>query len=62
MQLFKSFKRVVVCAAVISVLSSAIGIVASILFSTPVGSTIVVMQIFVFLVFFIIGLFQSKGR
>ena len=62
MRLFKSFKRVVVCAAVISVLSSAIGIVASILFSTPVGSTIVVMQIFVFLVFFIIGLFQSKGR
>lgn len=62
MRLFKSFRSVVICAAVLSVLSSAIGIVASILFSTPVGSTIVLMQIFVFIVFFIIGLFQSKGR
>ncbi len=62
MRLFRSFRSVVVCAAVLSVLSSAVGIVASILLSTPVGSTIVLMQIGVFLVFFIIGLFQSKGR
>ncbi len=62
MRLFRSFRSVVVCAAVLSVLSSAEGIVASILLSTPVGSTIVLMQIGVFLVFFIIGLFQSKGR
>ena len=61
MRLFKSFRSVVVCAAVLSVLSSAVGIVASILFSTPVGSTIVVMQIAVFVIFTIIGLFQSKG-
>ena len=61
MRLFKSVRSVVVCAAVLSVLSSAFGIVASILFSTPVGSTIVVMQIAVFIVFSIIGLFQSKG-
>ncbi len=62
MRLFRRFRSVVVCAAVLSVLSSAVGIVASILLSTPVGSTIVLMQIGVFLVFFIIGLFQSKGR
>ena len=62
MRLFRSFRSVVICAAVLSVLSSAVGIVASILLSTPVGSTIVLMQIGVFIVFFIIGLFQSKGR
>ena len=61
MRLFRSFKSVVICAATISVLCAALGIVASILLSTPVGSTIVVVQILVFIVFFIIGAIKSKG-
>ena len=60
MRVFKSFRSVVVCSAVISVLSSAAGIVASILFSTPVGSTIVAAQILVFLVFSVAGLFSRR--
>lgn len=55
MRVFKSFKKVVICSALISVVSSALGIVISILISTPVGSTIVVAQIAVFLLFSIIG-------
>lgn len=51
MRVFKSFKSVVICSAVISVICAAVGIVASILFSTPVGSTIVTADIAVFLIF-----------
>ncbi len=62
MRVFKSFKSVVISSAAISVLSAAVGIVASILLSTPVGSTIVVAQLIVFIVFSIIGIINSKGR
>ena len=61
MRIFKSFRSVVTCAAVVSVLSSAVGIVGSILLSTPVGSTIVVVQLAAFIVFSIIGAIKSKG-
>ena len=45
MRLFKSFKAVILCSAVLSVVCAAAGIVVSILGSTPVGSTIVAMDI-----------------
>jgi zinc transport system permease protein len=61
MRIFKSFRGVVACAAVVSVLSSAVGIVGSILLSTPVGSTIVVVQLAAFIVFSVIGAIKSKG-
>ena len=51
MRLFKSFRQVIICAGIISVLCSCAGIVASILFSTPTGSTIVLADLAVFLVF-----------
>ena len=55
MRLFKSFKKVVICAGALSVCCTAAGIIASLVFDTPVGSTIVVAQLFVFLVFMILG-------
>lgn len=55
MRLFKSFRGVTICAAVMSVLSAAAGILISILAGTPVGSTIVIVQILVFLVSYFIG-------
>ena len=55
MRLFKSFFGVTVCAAVLSVISAATGILISILAGTPVGSTIVVIQILVFLISYLIG-------
>lgn len=49
MQVFKNFKSVVVSSAVMSVLGATIGIVVSILYSTPVGSTIVAIDLLIFI-------------
>lgn len=49
MRLFRTFRSVTVCAAVLSVLCAVLGILTSILAGAPVGSTIVVIQLFVFL-------------
>lgn len=49
MRIFKSFRGVIVCSAVLAVICAAGGIMASILFSTPVGSTVVAANIAVFL-------------
>ena len=59
MRVFKSFRSVTVCAAVISVVCALIGIIVSILMDTPVGSTIVISDIAAFLVCTIIG--KIKG-
>ncbi len=48
MRIFKSFRGVTVCAAVLSVFCALIGILVSILAGTPVGSTIVAVQIAAF--------------
>lgn len=56
MRVFKSFKSVTICAACISVVCALTGILISIISGTPVGSTIVAVDIAVFAVFWIIGL------
>lgn len=50
MRMFLNFRSVIICSAVISVSCALIGIMISILFSTPVGSTIVVADMVVFLI------------
>ena len=45
MRMFKSFRSVTICAAVLSVLCALVGILVSVLAGTPVGSTIVAVQI-----------------
>ncbi len=60
MRLFKSFKGVVIASSLISVLCAVAGILCSILFSTPVGATIVVADIFVFACFAILGIVVKK--
>ncbi len=55
MQLFKSFFAVTVCAAICSVCCALFGMVLSILAGTPVGSTIVAADLFVFIVFYLLG-------
>jgi zinc transport system permease protein len=55
MRVVNNFKGVVIYSAVISVCCALFGIVASILFSTPVGATIVVANIVVFLINCILG-------
>lgn len=55
MRVFKSFRSVVICAAIISVICSFTGSLISIIASTPIGSTIVVLDLIVFAVFALIG-------
>lgn len=61
MRVINSFKGVVICSAVISVVCALTGILASILFSTPVGSTIVVADITAFIIFSFIGRFVKTS-
>ena len=60
MRLFKSFRSVTISAAVLSVLSATAGILISILAGTPFGSTIVAVDIAVFLISYGIG--RITGR
>ncbi|MBR1444290.1 MAG: metal ABC transporter permease [Firmicutes bacterium] len=55
MRIFRSFKTVTICSAVLSVLCAFLGIIVSILFGTPVGSTIVAVDACVFAICVFIG-------
>lgn len=55
MRVFKSFKSVTICSACLSVFCAASGILISIVCSTPVGSTIVAVDIAAYIVFWLLG-------
>ena len=55
MRVFKNYKAVVICSAITSVASALIGILTSVVYGTPVGSTIVAVDIVVFFGFCIVG-------
>lgn len=56
MRIFKSFKSVIICSAVVSVVCAALGMIVSILFSAPAGSMIVAVDILAF------ALFTAAGK
>lgn len=58
MRVFKNFKAVTVCAAVLSVICTFLGILISILFNLPIGSTIVAVDIVAFGGFSFAGLIR----
>lgn len=60
MRVFKSFRSVSICAACISVLCAAAGILIAAVAGTPVGSTIVVANIGVFILFTLAGLVRGR--
>ena len=55
MRVYKSFLSVTVCSAVVSVVCAVLGMLAAIVADTPVGSTIVAVDIAVFLIFVLAG-------
>ena len=55
MRVFHTFRHVVLCSAVVAVISSAAGILISIVLSSPVGATIVVVGLIVFCGFSVAG-------
>ena len=62
MRLFRSFRSVTICAAVYSVLTAALGILVSVLADTPVGSTIVAIEIAAFAVCWLVGTMKGGIR
>ncbi|MBR1990196.1 MAG: metal ABC transporter permease [Firmicutes bacterium] len=56
MRVFNTFRNVIICSAVVAVFSAALGILVSIMISSPVGATIVVVDLIVF------GGFSLAGR
>jgi len=55
MRLFKNFKSVTICSAILSVICALAGLIVSILAGTPVGSTIVGVDVVVFVVCYLLG-------
>ena len=59
MRVYKNFRAVTICSAALSVFCAVLGILTSILAGTPVGSTIVAVDIAAFFVFSMVG--RVKG-
>lgn len=55
MRLFKSFRAVTICSGVISVIGTVVGMLCSILASTPVGASIVAVDVVIFALFSVVG-------
>ena len=55
MRVFRSFRSVIVCSAVISVVGSLTGLLCALLLSTPTGASVAVVHILIFLVFTLLG-------
>ncbi len=62
MRIFNSFKSVILCSAVFSVVCAFVSIVLSILAGTPVGATVVMIDMLAFGAFYVIGSLKNGGR
>ena len=62
MRVFKNFLAVTICSAVLSVVCAVLGILISVVAGTPVGSTIVAVDLAGFIVFSLIGSFSGGKR
>ena len=60
MFLFRSFKKVVLCSAILSVICAVVGIFGSLLLATPIGPTIVVVDMLCFGLCFLTGKLLKK--
>ena len=55
MRLFRSFRSVILCSAVISVAGSLTGLLLALLLSTPTGASVAVVHIVIFAIFSVLG-------
>ena len=60
MRVFRSFRGVVICASVIAVVCASVGMTVSIMFSTPVGPTVVCADIAAFGLCYLIGAVKKR--
>lgn len=61
-RLFKSYKMVIIFASTLSVINSVLGILVSMLISTPVGATIVAIAILVYLICWCIDVIIKEAK
>lgn len=61
-RLFKSYKMVIIFSSIISVIGGVLGILISMLWGTPVGATIVVLNIFVYFICFLIEIIFKNAK
>jgi zinc transport system permease protein len=61
MRVFKKFKSVTVCSALISLLCFFTGVVLSYAYSTPTGASVVAINIIIFIFFWIAGIMRDSG-
>jgi zinc transport system permease protein len=62
MRIFKTFKKVIICAASIACSCALIGTVICIIASTPVGPTIAIANIVAFGIFYLVGTIKERVR
>ncbi len=60
-EIFKTFKKVMISSVVIGIVSFIIGLILSYLYETPTGSTIVIINLFLFIVFKLFSLYQFRN-
>ena len=61
MRVFKSFRSVTICSGVLSVVCAGLGILIAVLGGTPVGSTIVAVDIVAFALFALAGALRGRA-
>ena len=61
-RLFRSYKWVIIFASIISVVNSILGILISMLWGTPVGATIVAIDIFAYVICWCIDVIRKETR
>ena len=60
MRIFKRFRTVTICSAIVAALCFIVGIVISYLYAMPAGASVVIMNIIAFLLFWVIGIFSRR--
>ena len=60
MQVFKSFRSVMICSCITAIICAILGLFAAILFETPVGATIAAANIVAYFLFFVVGILRGK--
>lgn len=60
MQVFKSFRSVMICSCITAIICAILGLFAAILFETPVGATIAAANIVAYFLFFMVGILRGN--
>jgi len=61
MRVLKRFKTVTICSAIVATFCFFTGIIISYLYATPAGASVVMMNIFAFVIFWAVGIISRKN-